>query len=133
MLIISGLIPKTFSKIHINGINVSNISEEEKIEIEEELRNAREDLEDSEIPSMAKNISKKSINYVEKKVFKKTHIKSLVKKIIFGLTSGTILFFDSLNLFNLKFNFWEFILVIIGSYLLATGISSFIPERSEIK
>jgi hypothetical protein len=62
---------------------------------------------------------------------KKYSAAKLLKRLLFGFIAGTILIFDSLNLFGLKLNFWEVLLVIFGSAFLAYGISSFFFKRGE--
>ncbi|SHE43348.1 hypothetical protein SAMN02745164_00426 [Marinitoga hydrogenitolerans DSM 16785] len=58
------------------------------------------------------------------KFLKKTHKNFRFKTFIFGLISGITLILDSLNIIDTNLNFWEVLLVILGSWLIASGIST---------
>jgi len=105
-------------------------NEDEK-ELEETLEEVTDALNDEEVPEFVRKITKSTINFSTNK--KKTRIRKIVKNFLFGVSSGILLIFSSLNLFNIQFSFGEIILVLIGTYLIATGISSFIPVRGNNK
>ncbi|GAB6188875.1 hypothetical protein JCM30566_06140 [Marinitoga arctica] len=52
-----------------------------------------------------------------------------LKSLIFGLIAGIFLILDSLNIFEKSFNFWEVILAIFASWLIASGLSAIFSRR----
>jgi len=133
-LLITGVFPhkRFFSgSVRINGKNMEKLFNEDEKELEETLEEVTDALNDEEVPEFVRKITKSTINFSTNK--KKTRIRKIVKNFLFGVSSGILLIFSSLNLFNIQFSFGEIILVLIGTYLIATGISSFIPVRGNNK
>lgn len=96
------------------------------------IKQVHDNLDEQEIPAFPKSIAMGSLKFAESVVGgKKYSAAKLLKRLLFGFIAGTILIFDSLNLFGLKLNFWEVLLVIFGSAFLAYGISSFFFKRGE--
>ncbi|MDK2945607.1 hypothetical protein [Geotoga petraea] len=116
--------------ININGKVIDGSDQNEIHYANEQLNYAEEEIEsEKDMPEFARKIAKGSIHVARNSFIKRKDIKKIVRRTLFGLTSGVILFLDSLSLFGLNFNFWEFLLVLIGSFLLTSGISSLIPDR----
>lgn len=114
--------------ISINGKNISDLNQDDIHYANEELNEAEEDIETEEMPEFARKIAKGSIHFARNSFTKRKLLRKIIRRTIFGLMSGIILFLDSLSLFGLNLNFWEIALVLIGSFLLASGISSFVPN-----
>ncbi|BBE31832.1 hypothetical protein OSSY52_19730 [Tepiditoga spiralis] len=94
--------------------------------IKNTLEEAEEEISsENEMPEFAKKIATKTIGVVKDHLLPNEK-KRILKYLIFGFLSGTILILDSFSLFGLNFNFWQIILVIFSSYLIGLGISNII-------
>lgn len=130
VILFSGIFPhkKWLLNVNINGKNIETEIGENYDEVFDEVN---EVMEDDDVPEFAKTIAKKSISYATKR--KKRNVKRIVRNFLFGISAGILLIFSSLGLFGLNFSFWEFLLVIISTFLVALGLSSLIPDRRKIK
>lgn len=114
-------------KLNINDKSVEFNEDTEKL-IEDSLNEAEESIDSEEMPQFARGIAKGAIGITRKSLFSRKKLKKQIRDFIFYLTSGTIITMDVFNLYGMNFNFWEFILVIIGVFMIAQGITAFIPE-----
>jgi len=122
-----GLIKPT---ININGKTIDSLDQDDVHFANEQINNAEEEIESEEdMPEFARKIAKGSLHFARNSFTKRKAIRKIIRRTLFGLTAGIIIFIDSLSLLNFNFNFWEVVLVLIGSFLLASGISSFVPDR----
>lgn len=122
-----GLVKTT---VNINGKTIDSLDQDDVHFVNEQINNAEEEIESEEdMPEFARKIAKESLHFARNSFTKRKALRKIIRRTLFGLTAGIILFMDSLSLFDFNFNFWEVLLVLIGSFLLASGISSFVPDR----
>ncbi|MGM0640004.1 MAG: hypothetical protein ACQESN_01080 [Thermotogota bacterium] len=115
--------------ININGKSFDSLNQDDIHYANEQINQAEEEIEEEkDMPEFARKIAKGSFRFARSTFTKRKILKKIIKRTIFGLTAGIILLIDSLTLFGLNFNFWEILLVLIGAFLLASGISSFVPN-----
>src|SRR6056297_1289686 len=97
--------------ISIDGKSFDNLSQDEIHYANEQINQAEEEIEEEkDMPDFARKIAKGSFRIARSSFTKRKLLKKIIRRTIFGLLAGIILFMDSLSLYDFNFNFWEIIL-----------------------